>query len=84
MSPTTCSRARRGLIKTGLLEGEIRRDRDYPQPIWHLRIPADLWDRNHLFCDQYPTIASLLALRKQQREMDKKEKQLTKPEREEQ
>ena len=33
------------LRRQGLLEGEIRRDPGYPQPVWHLRIP-DLWAAN--------------------------------------
>ena len=36
---------RKYLLKRGLLEGEIRRDPGYPQPVWHLRIP-DLWQDN--------------------------------------
>jgi hypothetical protein len=33
------------LLSTGLLEGEVRRDHDYPQPVYHLRVP-NLWPRN--------------------------------------
>jgi hypothetical protein len=36
---------RKYLLKVGLLEGELRKQFPYPQPVWHLRIP-DLWQRN--------------------------------------
>jgi hypothetical protein len=45
MSAGKVSQCRKRLIKHGLLEGEIRRDPGYPQPVWHLSIP-DLWERN--------------------------------------
>jgi hypothetical protein len=45
MSTGKVSQCRKRLIERGLLEGEIRRDPGYPQPVWHLSIP-DLWERN--------------------------------------
>jgi len=33
------------LLEQGLLEGEIRKDPGYPQPVWHLRVP-NLWPAN--------------------------------------
>ncbi len=45
MSGGKVSESRKSLISKGLLQGEIRKDPDYPQPVWHLRIP-DLWPQN--------------------------------------
>jgi hypothetical protein len=45
MSTGKASQCRKSLIEKGLLEGEIRKDPGYPQPVWHLTIP-DLWADN--------------------------------------
>lgn len=45
MSAGKLSECRQHLLDVGLLEGELRRDPGYPQPVWHLRIP-DLWPAN--------------------------------------
>lgn len=45
MSMGKVSECRKYLISVGLLAGELRKDPDYPQPVWHLRIP-DLWPKN--------------------------------------
>ncbi len=46
---------RKYLIEVGLLEGELRRDPGYPQPVWHLTIP-DLWRANVDWAVQHPKI----------------------------
>jgi len=45
MSSGKVTDSRNFLIEVGLLEGELRRDPGYPQPVWHLIIP-DLWEDN--------------------------------------
>jgi hypothetical protein len=45
MSVGKVTTSRKRLIDAGLLEGEIRQDPGYRQPVWHMRIP-DLWRRN--------------------------------------
>ena len=45
MSTGKVSQCRSYLRAQGLLEGKIRKDPGYPQPVWHLRIP-DLWRAN--------------------------------------
>lgn len=45
MSTGKFSSCRAHLLAVGLIDGEIRRDPGYPQPVWHLRIP-DLWPEN--------------------------------------
>lgn len=45
MSAGKVSDCRDHLLSVGLLQGELRRDPGYPQPVWHLRVP-DLWARN--------------------------------------
>jgi len=45
MSMGKVSNCRKYLIACGLLEGEIRRDPGYPQPVWHLKVP-NLWPAN--------------------------------------
>lgn len=45
MSAAKVHDCRQYLLEVGLLTGEIRRDPDYPQAVWHLSVP-DLWRRN--------------------------------------
>lgn len=45
MSSGKVSDCRAHLLRVGLLIGRLYRDPNYPQPVWHLRIP-DLWPRN--------------------------------------
>jgi hypothetical protein len=39
------SDSRQYLLDAGLIEGEVRKDPGYPQPVWRLRVP-DLWPDN--------------------------------------
>jgi len=55
------------LLDYGLLEGEIRRDPGYPQPIWHLRIP-DLWPENIAWRQDHNSLIDRIALKDAQRE----------------
>lgn len=45
MSEGKVSDCRQYLISAGLLVGELRKDPDYPQSVWRLRIP-DIWEEN--------------------------------------
>ena len=60
------SQSRKRLIKKGLLQGEIRRDPGYPQPVWHLVIP-DLWERNLELIKKYPKIKDRITFKEQQK-----------------
>jgi len=67
MGSGSVSRARQALLDYGLLEGEIRRDPGYPQPIWHLRIP-DLWPENIAWRQDHNSLIDRIALKDAQRE----------------
>jgi hypothetical protein len=45
MSVGKVSECRSRLIELGLLRGEVRKDPEYPQPVWHLTVP-DIWEIN--------------------------------------
>ena len=45
MSTGKANDCRKYLLDAGLIEGELRRDPDYPQEVWHLTVP-DLWPQN--------------------------------------
>jgi len=45
MSAGKVSDCRQYLLETGLIQGELRKDPGYPQPVWHLTIP-NLWPHN--------------------------------------
>ncbi len=62
MSVGQVSKSRKFLIETGLLEGEVRRDPGYQQPVWHLRIP-DIWQENITWCKEHPKIKDRLEYR---------------------
>jgi len=55
MSAGKVSECRQSLIEKKLLDGELRKDPGYPQPVWHLRVP-DLWGKNIEWAKKYPTI----------------------------
>jgi len=55
MSTGQVSKCRQKLIDKGLLTGELRRDPNYPQPVWHLAVP-DLWAKNTAWCLNYPKL----------------------------
>lgn len=60
MSTGQVSLSRAYWIKIGFLQGEVRRDLGYPQPVWHLTIP-DLWERNISWCLEHPKISDRIA-----------------------
>src|SRR5688572_6337908 len=45
MSVGKVSDSRAYLLQVGLLEGSCYREANYPQPVWHLRVP-DIWLQN--------------------------------------
>jgi hypothetical protein len=56
MSAGKASDSRKYWVEIGFLEGEIRKDPGYPQPVWHITVP-DLWQKNIEWCEKYPKIA---------------------------
>ena len=66
MSTGQASKARKRLIAEGLLEGELRRDPGYPQPVWHLRIP-DLWRFNVKWVEAHPKLKDRVAFKEAQK-----------------
>lgn len=60
MSVGKFSQCRQALLEKGLLEGEVRRDPGYPQPVWHLRVP-DLWARNIRHVEANPMLRERIA-----------------------
>ena len=63
MSAGKVSECRKYWIDLGFLEGEIRRDAGYPQPVWHLTIP-DLWSRNIKWAENHLSIQSRVEFKK--------------------
>ena len=55
MSMGKASDCRKYWIEIGFLEGRIRKDPGYPQPVWHLTVP-DLWQKNIEWCEKHPKI----------------------------
>jgi len=70
MSTGQVSKARKRLIAEGLLEGELRRDPGYPQPVWHLNVP-DLWAANLEWVKAHPGIKNRVAYKKAQKAQKK-------------
>lgn len=68
MSLGKVSQCRKRLIDIGLLEGEIRRDPGYPQPVWHLRVP-DLWQLNIKWRQRYNLLTDRLKFKEYQKEL---------------
>jgi hypothetical protein len=56
--------SRQYLIAVGLLAGKIRRDPEYPQPVWHLRIP-DIWEENIRWRKQINSLNERVELKKE-------------------
>ena len=50
-------------ISIGFLEGEVRRDPGYPQPVWHLSIP-DLWSKNIAWAESHLSIKDRIEFKK--------------------
>jgi len=65
MSMGKASACRKHLIEAGLLQGEVRKDPGYPQPVWHLTIP-DLWPRNLELSERLVTIRSRVEYKQEQ------------------
>ena len=66
ISAGTCSQARQALLRLGLLQGELRRDPGYPQPVLHLRVP-DLWAANVAWREANHSLRGRIALKQAQR-----------------
>jgi hypothetical protein len=62
------SQSRKRLIDIGLLEGEVRRDPGFQQPVWHLRVP-DLWPRNLEMVAEITTIKDRVAFKRRQKSL---------------
>jgi len=62
MSTGKVSECRKYLIDQGLLQGQLRRDPGYPQPVWHLRIP-DLWKANVEWRQKFESLEDRIALK---------------------
>jgi len=67
MSAGKVSDCRQFLLNAGLLDGELRQDPGYPQPVWHLSVP-DLWKRNVEWCEKYPGLKSRVSFKFAQKE----------------
>jgi len=67
MSTGKASQCRKSLIKKGLMEGEIRKDPGYPQPVWHLTIP-DLWPRNVSWRQKNHSLLDRITTKREQRQ----------------
>jgi hypothetical protein len=68
MSAGKVSECRKYWIELGFLDGEIRRDAGYPQPVWHLTIP-DLWSKNIKWAENHLSIKSRIEFKKSLHEM---------------
>lgn len=66
MSAGKASACRKRLIRQGLLQGEIRQDPGYPQPVWHLTIP-DLWDENVEWRKNHQSLLGRIEYKSQQK-----------------
>ncbi len=67
MSTGKVSESRQYLIKVGLLKGEIRKELEYPQPVWHLRVP-DLWPKNVEWRQKFDAIKDRVAYKIEQKD----------------
>jgi hypothetical protein len=67
MSEGKCSQARKALLRLGLLQGELRRDPGYPQPVWHLRVP-DLWKANVTWRERHHSLRGRIKAKQKQRQ----------------
>lgn len=66
MSMGKVSECRQYLIECGLLDGEIRKDPSYPQPVWRLRIP-DLWAENVAWRQNHDMLLDRVILKERQK-----------------
>jgi hypothetical protein len=66
MSSGKASACRKRLISLGLLQGEIRQDPGYPQPVWHLTVP-DLWDENVRWRKTHQSLLGRIEYKRQQK-----------------
>jgi hypothetical protein len=65
MSAGKASECRQHLLSCGLLKGEMRKDPEYPQPVWHIRIP-NIWAKNTEWCEAHAKIAARLTHKQEQ------------------
>ena len=65
--------SRHYLLKEGLLTGELRRDPEYPLPVWHITIP-DLWPQTIAWATEHNTIASRIAAKELSAKADEERK----------
>lgn len=63
MSTGKVSDSRAYLIEVGLLKGKCYREKGYPQPVWHLRIP-DIWLENIKWRQLYDSLKDRIELKK--------------------
>ena len=76
MSVGKVSQCRSRLIELGLLEGEVRKDPEYPQPVWHLTIP-DIWEDNVKWARSHKSIKAKVSHKTLQRsEINRQKKTL--------
>ena len=54
MSVGKVSECRQRLIDLGLINGSVKKEADYPQPVWHLTIP-DVWEENVAWAKEHDT-----------------------------
>lgn len=78
MSTGKCSESRQSLIAKGLLTGELRKDPEYPQPVWHLTIP-NLWQENTKWRESHQSLKDRIKLKKKKNEEYKKSLRKAKP-----
>lgn len=76
MSSGKVSQCRKSLINKGLLEGDLRRDPGYPQPVWHLSIP-DLWPENIASSLAMPSLRERIDFKARQKEPSPGERGIT-------
>lgn len=63
MSTGQVSKSRSYWISIGILAGELKRDKGYPQAVWHLTVP-DIWAQNIAWAQKYVSISERIEFKK--------------------